>query len=364
MDSFMLTRRGFLRNVLAMGGLGSAGGICVYQVASMLSSPGQTKRRALKIASTKDMGAIGKPASVLVRDGGATLLLGGRLLWMFGDTLVSNDPQIRSNTAALADPEQPLVTHDVLDAHGRPYQFVPFTAEEQAYNDATGKPDDRIAIWPASAIEYHGQALVFSYKLHVKPGTLNYESLGVALALVQPGQTQAKRLPGLLFTYPEPDFVCAQVYQGYVYVYGGNHSSDNANVVARVPLDQATERTAYTFWNGKTWGSDVRQALPVLSQLPGSVTVSYNDYLGQFLVTNNQPLSPDLFLRTGPNFTGPWDSPVAAFRQLPPSSDGFNYAGIEHPELAKHGGRTIYVSYFNTTGFLAGDLRLVEVNFA
>src|SRR3954468_12559729 len=99
----MLTRRGFLKNALVVGGLGSASGICVYRAASMLSSSGQTKRRALKIASTKDLGVAGKPASVLVRDGGATLLLGGRLLWMFGDTLVSNDTQIRSNSAALAD---------------------------------------------------------------------------------------------------------------------------------------------------------------------------------------------------------------------------------------------------------------------
>lgn len=360
----MLTRRGFLRNALVVGGLGSAGGICVYQTANRSSSPTQTKRRALKIASTKDLGVVGKPASVLVRDGGATLLLGGQLLWMFGDTLVSNDTQIRSNTAALADPEVPLVTHDVLDIHGRPYQFISLTAEEQAYNDGTGKPDDRIAIWPASAINYHGQGLIFSYKLHVKPGVLNYESLGVVLALVQPGQTQAERLPGLLFTYPEPDFVCAQVYQNYVYVYGGNHSANNANVVARVPLEQATERKAYTFWNGKSWVADVRQASPVFADIPGAVTASYNSYLGQFLAVNNQPLASDLLMRTGPGFAGPWEKPITAFREPPPSVDGFNYAGIEHPELAKNGGRTIYVSYFNTIGFLSGDLHLVEVNFA
>jgi hypothetical protein len=334
------------------------------QVANPSSALAQAQPRALKIASTKDLGVVGKPASVLVRDGGATLLLGGQLLWIFGDTLVPDDTQVRSNTAALADPRNPLATHEPLDANGRPYQFVPFTAEEQAYNDSTGKPDDRIAIWPTSAINYCGQGLIFSYKLHVKPGFLNYEFLGVALALVQQGQTQTKRLPGLLFTYPEPDFVCAQVYQGKVYVYGGNHSADNANVVARVPLDQVTNRKAYTFWNGKDWVSDVSQAQPVLTQIPGSVTVSYNNYLRQFLVTNSRPLSPDILMRTGSSFAGPWNDPIVAFSGLPPSSDGYDYAGIEHPELAKNGGRTVYVSYFNTTGFLTGDLRLVEVNFA
>jgi hypothetical protein len=359
----MLNRRGFIKRTLVTTGLVS-GSMLLNQALNPQSSLAQTQQRALKIASTKDLGVVGKPASVMVRDGGATLLLGGRLLWMFGDTLVSNDTQVRSNTAALADPRNPLVTHEPLDANGRPYQFVPFTAEEQAYNDSTSKPDDRIAIWPTSAINYRGQGLVFSYKLHVKPGFLNYEFLGVALAQVQPGQTKAKRLPGLLFTYPEPDFVCAQVYRGEVYVYGGNHSSDNANVVARAPLDQATNRKAYTFWNGKNWVADVKQAQPVFTQIPGAVTVSYNNYLGQFLVTNSRPLSPDILMRTGPGFAGPWSEPIVAFSGKPPSSDGYDYAGVEHPELAKNGGRTIYVSYFNTTGFLAGDLRLVEVNFA
>ncbi|WP_220210638.1 DUF4185 domain-containing protein [Reticulibacter mediterranei] len=181
--------------------------------------------------------------------------------------------------------------------------------------------------------------------------------------MVQPGQTQARRLPGLLFTSPEPDFVCAQVYGEEVYIYGGNHSADNANVVARVPLNQATDRKAYTFWNGKDWVADVRQAQPILTQIPGAVTASYNPYLGQFLVTTCRPLSSEILMYTGPSFAGPWSQPTTAFRGLPPSSDGMDYAGIEHPELAKNGGRTVYVSYFNTTGFLTGDLRFVEVHF-
>jgi hypothetical protein len=149
----MLSRRGFLRNTLVTTSLVSSS-MLLNQISHPLLAQAQTQRRALQVASTKDLGVVGKPASVLVRDGGATLLLSDRLLWMFNDTLVRNDTQVRSNTAALADPGSPLVTHDQLDAQGRPYQFVPFTTEEQAYNDKTGKPDDRIAIWPASAINY------------------------------------------------------------------------------------------------------------------------------------------------------------------------------------------------------------------
>ncbi len=357
-----LNRRGFLKKTAIMAGLATAGGMLGQ---ALVEQPGaRASTRALRIASTKDLGTVGKPATVLVRDGGAAMLLGGQLLWIFGDTLVPGDTVVRSNTAALADPRRPLVTHEPLDSNGRPYQFVPFTAEEQAYNDSTGAPDDRIAIWPTSAINYQGQGLVFSYKLHVKPGFLNYEFLGIALALVKPGQTRATRLPGLLFTDPEPDFVNAFVYQGMVYLYGGNHSADNAYLAARAPLEHATERQAYTFWNGQSWTSDVSQAQPVFTQVPGTVTVSYNSYLGQFLATHSRPLSPDILMYTGPSPVGPWSDPIVAFTGILPPEGYFDYAGTEHPELAKNGGRTTYVSYFNATGFLTGDLRLVEVNFA
>lgn len=48
-----------------------------------------------------------------------------------------------------------------------------------------------------------------------------------------------------------------------------------------------------------------------------------------------------------------------------PEEDGkVNYAGEQHPELAKGEGKKIYVSYYHPLpGFLKGKLRLVEVEF-
>ncbi|MBO0783185.1 MAG: hypothetical protein J2P37_30590, partial [Ktedonobacteraceae bacterium] len=161
-----MKRRKFLKGAITMAGL-VPGSLLLNASSPVLT---HTPPRALRVASIKELGVVGKPETVLVRDGGATIQLGGQLFWMFGDTLVLNDMHIRSNTAALASLAKPLETHEALDGNGRPYQCVPFTAEEQAYNDSTGAPDDRIAIWPTSAINYDGQGLIFSYKLHVKPG--------------------------------------------------------------------------------------------------------------------------------------------------------------------------------------------------
>ena len=79
-----------------------------------------------------------------------------------------------------------------------------FTPEEQAYNDSTGTPEDRIALWPGSMIaDGQGNGIVFYLKLRVKNG---FEFHGIGLARVQSGSLVAVREPGLLFTFPEPNF--------------------------------------------------------------------------------------------------------------------------------------------------------------
>src|SRR5512142_1338171 len=67
--------------------------------------PDRDQARPLDIISMRDLGVVGKPASVTVRDGGASGLIGGKVLWTFGDTLFSptavDGTNLRSNTAAL-----------------------------------------------------------------------------------------------------------------------------------------------------------------------------------------------------------------------------------------------------------------------
>ena len=324
-----------------------------------------------RIATTRDLGALGRPASVSVRDGGASALIGAKVLWTFGDTIFTpksiDGANLRSNTAALADPASPLQVGEPLDANGAPYPFLTFTPDEQHYNDSTGKPDDRIALWIGSVTTTSPDTgLVFYTMLKVKPGALNYELQGVGLACVTAGQTVAKRDPGLLFTASEPDFVNAFVSQGMLYVYGNLNRQTLDAGLARVPLAQVAKRTAYRFWDGTNWVTDDQRAQPILHDIPNSVSVSYNPYLRQFLaVTSGTFLrSPNqVLMRTAPNPQGPWSEPTVLLTGEPPPANMIDYAGMEHPELASGAGRSIVISYFHPLGFLQGELRLVEITF-
>ena len=321
------------------------------------------------VASVIELGVVAKPSSVLVRDGGSSTLVGGKILWHFGDTIfkpgiISVDGKTyRSNTAALANLATPLAVTEALDANGAPYQAIPFTAAEQAYNDSTGRPDDRIAIWPGGMVPKNkSSGLAFYLKIHVMPGTLNYQPLGVGTANFASGKTTAQRNPGLLFGATEPQFNRAMLYNGMVYLYGKLPTGSFLPYgVARAPLKNATKRSAYQFWNGSAWVSDVNQAVAVMSGIPGAVTVSYNAYLQTFIAIHSQAFSDKVIFRTASSPEGPWSAATDLFTGMPSSSN--NYAGQEHIELNKSNGKIIYVSYFNPQGFLQGELRLVEVTF-
>jgi hypothetical protein len=320
-----------------------------------------------EVEAVKELGSIGYPVNVTARDGGASALIGGQVLWTFGDTLFHpksvDGVNLRSNTAALADPSAPLEVHEPLDANGAPFPFLPFTDDELQFN--AQHSDQRIALWPASVIP-HGErgGFVFYLKLIVKPGFLNYEFIGTGLAYVSAGSTTAIREDKLLFNVPDPLFNSASLIGSEVYVYGQikDGSNDQAVAVARVPIAQIRDRTAYRFWNGTTWDADPQQAVAVLSGIPGEVSVSHNAFLKRYIAVHSAIFSNKIVLKLAAQPEGVWGDPIETFSGLTPV-EGTLYAGREHPELALNDGRTIVISYYRPLGGFKGELRLVNVTF-
>ena len=327
--------------------------------------PAGPSTRALEIAEARELGTVGKPGTVTARDGGATGLIGGRLLWLFGDTLFNprsvDGTNLRTCTAALADAASPLSTTEPVDANGAPFACLPFDEEEAAFNRTSGRPDLRVALWPGSVVPDGGGGLVYYIKLIVNPGFLNYDLLGVGIARVATGATSAVRERGLLFTAPEPTFHCAMAAGGNVYAYGLRAGTQEV-AVAMAPQARATDRGAYRYWDGATWSSDARRASALFGGVSGALTVSYNAYLGRYLAVSSEALSNRVLMRVADRPEGPWGPPVLAFTGMS-TTGSTNYAAREHPELAQDGGRRVFVTYYQPMGGFRGELRLVEVAF-
>jgi hypothetical protein len=328
--------------------------------------------RPLGVATYAYLGAVSAPATVATRDGGATALIGGNEVWMFGDTLITSPPAplppsyipgVLTNTIALAAPGDPLTTHEPLDANGVPAQAVPFTTAELAYNASpTAGASNRYALWPMSVIpDGSGGGLIFSLELIAK-GALTYQPQGVSVARIGPNQTTATRVTDLLFNASEPRFGDALVDHGWVYLYGTLPGGATGIGVARAPLGSATSRAAYTFWDGVRWSSDVVYTAAVLDHAAGAVSVSFNPYLNQYLAVHTGDFlvnANQLVLQTAPTPRGPWSSPITVGLNTPYS--GIDYAGLEHPELVSAGGRDVMVTYYQPTGAFTGALWLLRV---
>lgn len=322
-----------------------------------------------QVVSVKDLGVVAQPATVTTRDGGFTTLAGGKVLWTFGDTIFNtrsaDSTNYRSNTAALADPSNPLQATEPLDSKGTPFPALSFTKEEKAFNDSTKSPTNRIALWIAGLVpDRDGSALAFYSKFHVK-GALDYDFLGVGTAHFRPDSTSGTRDPNLLFGENEPHFVIAFLHDGMVYLYGGITGGGLAQpyFVARAPLEQATQRPAYRFWNGAAWDNDVNHRAQIFGGVGSGLTLSYNSYLQSFTAVYSPVFSDKVVMRVAGRPEGPWSQPIELFTGMAPMAGSNNRQGMQHAELAMNNGQTIYVSYFRPIGFLRGEIRLVEVNW-
>ncbi len=242
-----------------------------------------------------ELGAFGKPATVRARDGVGSVLLGGKMLWTFGYTFfntVSEDSMtFRTNTAALSDPDDPLNLVEPLDANGSPFQAIPFTAAEKAYNDSTGVPSNRIAIWPAGLLrDSDTTAFAFFNVLRITPS--EWARLGTGTAHFKAGSTQAVRHEGFLFGPEEPSFSIVFVENDTLYLYG-RLPAPNPFIrmgIARVPIDSVRQRQAYRFWNGTSWVTDIDSTASIMGWING-LGIAYNAYLESYLAVHSQPFS-------------------------------------------------------------------------
>lgn len=320
------------------------------------------------VASTRVVGPVQKPGAVAGRDGAQSALLGGRLTWVFGDTFYStlsvDGTNYRTNTATTADPATPLVTTEPLDANGVPFAALAWTPDEVAYNAASGSSSDRVALWNAGLVADapRGSLLAFYEKLYTKPS--GWTAAGIGTARFAPGATTGTRAPGLLFDHAagEPLFKEAMLHDGTVYLYGALPGGGGG--VAKAPLAQAEARSAYTFWTGTAWSADVGQAGRIANGVPGNFSVAWNAHLGQFVGVSLAFGSRTVTFRTAPRPEGPWSDARPLFETQAGANGQPVYAAIQHPALARDGGKTIAVSYsLPTDCFLCGEVVLVEATF-
>ncbi len=328
--------------------------------------------RSLGVSKVEDMGPLSMPAHVLGRDGGASALVGGRVLWTFGDTFISpvtsDGSSIRSSTAAWGTVADPLNLSEPLDASGAPGEFIPFTADEAAANTADAL--NGWAVWPGPVVGGSDSQAVLVFDLIRRIKGTGFESHGVGIARVNTGESVATRDAGLLFAPPDPLFGSGGVVRDgeFAYLYSCAIVSflNMGCKLARAAEGMADQRAAYTFYDGTDWVADITKAKVVIEHAAAGMTVSWNSWLNQYVAVHSELLGNRIQLRTAPRPEGPWSasltietSPTGIQASVP--SGTTNYLAQEHIALSSVDGHSLVVGYSRPLAPFRGEVRLVRI---
>lgn len=302
----------------------------------------------------------------------------GDALWVFGDTIEGPFESIRnldladklSNTAALVPPQDAssgLAKYRFLASPDgkRPLQIVPFNA-----NEAPGTH----RIWPMHGLATASGTYLYYHRIALKPGVDVFQDFsleGMGLARAAPGEFQFQRLTAPdgsqeFWKGDEPGFgVFVTEHDGYAYLWG---SLWTGMFLARVRPAMVEDYDSYEYLVAAPtperpdlapkWSHRFEPTAVLFDGVPNEMSASYNKHLGCFLAIHMNNRDNEIVLRTAPELTGPWSAGETAFRPPRGSDDELFYAAKEHPELARDGGRTVFVTFVDSATYVP---QLVEV---
>jgi hypothetical protein len=319
------------------------------------------------VAAILDLGRLHLPQGP-IGDLGGSVDVGGREVWVFGDTFLSRPNNagqtLITNVGASSTPASPFaLTEQLEQPSGDPVQMIPFTPAELAFNIAAKSPSNRIALWPLSTVlGGNGNGYVLIQDVHVE-GPWDFIPRGVGLAVVRPGSLVARRIGDRLFSKTEPGFFRGAYTHGkYVYTQACDHPASYLCDLARAPLAQLTDRSAYTFWNGQAWNADVTTALPVVPGNGSGLSVEWNSHLNAYLAVFDLGTTNKIMASTAPSPQGPWSPSSLVFKGLPTPTGSFDYGVAQHPSLASPDGRQLIVTYTHPLTAPSTEVRVVHVD--
>lgn len=301
-------------------------------------------------------------------DGAATVVVGDRVLWLFGDSGVGRveggkyapGSTLVNNAAAIAP-----ISMDAPPAPGD----VMF-----AWNDRSpdGKPAALFTparrgewYWPTGGgAEVEGRGLVLFMSRLFRPrehddGVWNFEGRGSDLLWIEnPGpdprawRARVVPTPGAVGDDLRPAprretwGAAALIRRRTLFIYGVD-ATDGFNkkaILARVEASKACDTSAWEFFAGAGWSGRLEDAVPVAERIADEFSVS--EVGGEFVLVFSEPmLGRGILVRTARSLEGPWGEAMRVYECPEPAADKrlMVYSAKAHPELSQAG--ELLVSY-------------------
>jgi hypothetical protein len=340
--------------------------------------------------SVREMGAIKQNPRVADRDAGQSTLYGDKSVWFFADTTLQNPWGFLSNSAAATTNLNASNGLDLRSSNGftvnntaTPPETIPRTAAELAFEKKHAAPSAgckgssdqycgvQFSFWPAAVFSDPARhRVLFLYSKQCRAGQAGTpcaggigKGLGDGWGSLDMNTGRVSRLeptdskkvasvegtdPTLFFGPGDKASVggnAALVVDDTVYLYGQCTYFDCA--VARVALTQFGDRSAWRYYNGKSFGADPTAAARVGVQSGGSGNTVFYDPALKAYVDVYMPWGYNtVYYRVGGSPYGPWSD---GHKLITTAGDTAkpNYSTYAHPEFAEKNGLVQYISYYN-----------------
>lgn len=253
----------------------------------------------------------GSPGRTLERwdvggtDLGHPFVLDGRLGLVFGDTFpkpVTHGPGRRSNVLAWIDeraPGQLVVTDMHESAAGGAGEVL----------GSLKIPEWEVTVIPTNSVAVDGVVVLhwMSVACWGTPGDWAVRESGLA-ASFDGGESFQRMGP----TWPG-DSGFAQVAfvpsEDWLYAFGIPEGRQGGAQLARVPRGSILTASAWTYWDGAGWATDLEDAAIVVPPPVGELSVTWIERHGLWLMMYLEEVRGGIVLRTAPELPGPWSRP-------------------------------------------------------
>ena len=294
-------------------------------------------------------------------DGESIVLSRKKTLWLFGDTFigplsngvrVAGAPMINSTIAIQDRTKAPpnCLTFYWKEKDGKPASFFPHQAST---------PGEYY--WVTKGVVLKGELFLFAWCISGEAqGLLGWKEAGSALIRVSnpldpPDHWVQKAYP-LKLGEGNTFHAALFVKPPYLYLYGIVQPRQTA--LARVGIEDLIKgklTEAYEYWvngpEGPHWAREATNCVPQFLPVNSECSVHYEPAWKLYTCFTYDVFSPDIFLTTAKELSGPWSKPAPIYRVPEHHRFSFpimSYAVRQHPELSNRTGEVVLTYATNT----------------
>jgi len=282
-----------------------------------------------------------------------------RRIWLFDDTWVGRvrdgkrtDATIVNNSIGLQD----------TGGGGSKIRFVVGAGTGKKPAAVIAPADGHGWFWLHDGVAANKQLFVFFMQIEKTAGggAFGFRQIGESLGIIaNPNddptawRCEQLKLPCTIFS-PKRQLTfgtAAARTKDHLYIYGTDEDinpsgHDRYLIVARVPLADIKDFSAWRFFDGSDWSADFRTSHRMVRGVASECSVSFLPDVKQYvLVYTDGGLSDRILARTAREPIGPWSAATTIYRCPEQGRDKkiFFYAAKAHPSIAS--GDELVVSY-------------------